>query len=969
MRASRHARIPFALRGAQMHRTATASSRSTVPEVPVGAAAGAAHQGSPSGSSTTTGEGLNSCLGSWRPGTGSRPVRARSSVPADSRESSFTSVPDDTRSAPPKRTSATMNAGKKLEGSASPDVQENASSVPSVSGLSEYYPGSPAAALTSPRKVLRKSIHVPGLEAFELRTEWYGERLYATEPRERADLTAERAPVVVNGKRTASAGSAAGSAGSETRSMLSRLTSFAASGASIMGLGGHQSQNSAAASSPQSTQLVGGGSTGSSPAVAGELQSTSPLGGFLSIGSSVISRRVNYGWGARGTQVSMILIPHAILSMMLMNAYVENASVMAAYRRTFSADSELLASTALAGSGSDVNGRRATVASQVAATSADALRSLTPPPSAVGGNGRERRGLFSRRRASSVRLSDGGSSAGNGPLARIGDATAPEASTEGKAQSRSLIAPELMTLDLERVSCETADMRAGQLEHLAAPNAVPSRSMMSWLNRWTGTSRDKAQTHPSSPALSEGGDAYAAAPSEACEVRADICPDRRTVTTSAGGRTSSLPSTGDCAAVDKRLPGDLVPLLLLNFRDQVFIIQGDTSGRVLQKFRFRVLPTCHTLSLSAAEDTVLAIIGFANGEVLVHRDPLRTLDGGYDCIALPSSLASVAEQTKQVMVMALAVTSSRDRLITARGNGSILVHSLPQGLGPDKYHTSLLAQIPSHAGITSISVHENLLACTSRDGMLHVLALPSLDWPVLAETSANLPSATWIAQARSHYGAFLCMAWSPDGQFIAAGGEDDTFTIWRAPRSPCEEMRCLVRGRGHSSFVTSVCWLPALELELDGYASSSLSGQGWSSEDAAPAAFYRLATVGQDARLCIWELDLNALPSPRKTRRGLVVPEIEPAVRQTIHHDGLTCVRLASLSNRMVLVTADESGAVRLWEMVATAAAAATASPKSSLDAGERSLSWSEKNGNAAGSPGSPTQRIEYLLSIREKHW
>lgn len=912
------------------------------------------HQRSCSGSSTT-GESFNSSTSNWLGvggvGSGSRPQSAASSPVAASREQSAGPAPGPSTMSR-NNDGAYYGSGTDVTGGNGSGEREVVDGVSGVANLSGYVIGSPQASMTSPRKVLRRSIAIPGHGVFELSAEWIGERLYATEPRARADSGSDRSAGAANGRRAnPSSNSSAGNGGSggyESRSMLSRLTSLAASGASMMGLGSSHAHGGNAPSSPHASQGMGS-SASSSPSLAGDGQGASPMGGFLGIGGPVLGRRVNYGWGTRGTQVSVLLIPRALLSMMLMNAIVENASIMAAYRRTLSADSEILTPNALIIAAGDVNGRRVTPAMH-STGGMDHPRSGTPPPSAVSGNTRERRGLFGRRRAASVRSLEGSSASGNA-LARGSDTMVPENGTEPKAPSRSRIAPELMSVDPCPSPGQTGNY--GQCSHLAltASETAANRPMMGWLNRWTSTGRDKVGTSTSgSSIVREQLNAHAT-------IRTDhdnqhIEPGLPAKSSVARSATPQTNLGLDVPMLDSDQANEMVPLLLLNYRDQVYIIQGEGDGRVHQKFRFRALPTCHTLCLSALEDTVLAIIGFANGEVLIHRDPLRTADGGYDCIGVPSAFMSVTDQPKQVMVMALAVTSERDRLITARGNGSIYIHALPTGLAPSKCQTALLAQIPSGFGITSVSVWQRQLACTSRDGMLRLYAIPDLD--ELINKLMNSAPIEAFAQARSHYGALLCVAWSTDGRFLATGGEDDMLTIWRVPESASEALKGIVRGSGHTSFVTSLCWFPSDHVAWDDLSVDMVSERDLALSDSLRSELYRLASVGQDGKLCIWEFDPNALPAPRRTRRGPAAPEIEPALRQTTHHDGLTCVRLAYTPNCALLVTADESGSVRMWE---------AAAPGLARQARDQSLSSSETGIGAAGSPSSPTQRIEYLLN------
>uniref|UniRef100_A0A673MND9 Uncharacterized protein n=1 Tax=Sinocyclocheilus rhinocerous TaxID=307959 RepID=A0A673MND9_9TELE len=31
---------------------------------------------------------------------------------------------------------------------------------------------------------------------------------------------------------------------------------------------------------------------------------------------------------------------------------------------------------------------------------------------------------------------------------------------------------------------------------------------------------------------------------------------------------------------------------------------------------------------------------------------------------------------------------------------------------------------------------------------------------------------------KSYFGGLLCVSWSPDGKYLATGGEDDLVTVW-----------------------------------------------------------------------------------------------------------------------------------------------------------------------------------------------
>ncbi|XP_022694158.1 WD repeat-containing protein 20-like isoform X1 [Varroa jacobsoni] len=98
-----------------------------------------------------------------------------------------------------------------------------------------------------------------------------------------------------------------------------------------------------------------------------------------------------------------------------------------------------------------------------------------------------------------------------------------------------------------------------------------------------------------------------------------------------------------------------------------------------------------------------------------------------------------------------------------------------------------------------------------------------------------------VGSFRSYFGGLICVAWSPDGKYVLAGGEDDLVTLWSVA-----EKRVVARGQGHNSWVNCVQFDPFL------------CGDGG----------YRFGSVGQDTQLCLWDVsEADLLKQPKKPKK------------------------------------------------------------------------------------------------------
>ncbi|GAA5817344.1 hypothetical protein MFLAVUS_010888 [Mucor flavus] len=130
------------------------------------------------------------------------------------------------------------------------------------------------------------------------------------------------------------------------------------------------------------------------------------------------------------------------------------------------------------------------------------------------------------------------------------------------------------------------------------------------------------------------------------------------------------------------------------------------------------------------------------------------------------------------------------------------------------------------------------VAIVGHDGLLRVVNF-------LHETMHDVYEA--------YYGGLFCVAWSPDGRYILTGGQDDLVTIWAF-----REQRIIARCQGHHSWVKGVAFDP------------------WRCDEKV----YRFASVGEDAKLILWDFSVNALHRPKtkpgSRNRGASVSSVNP---------------------------------------------------------------------------------------------
>ncbi|XP_009774946.1 putative catabolite repression protein creC [Nicotiana tabacum] len=106
-----------------------------------------------------------------------------------------------------------------------------------------------------------------------------------------------------------------------------------------------------------------------------------------------------------------------------------------------------------------------------------------------------------------------------------------------------------------------------------------------------------------------------------------------------------------------------------------------------------------------------------------------------------------------------------------------------------------------------------------------------------------------IYGGKSYYGALLCCAWSMDGKYILAGGEDDLVQVWSM-----DERKVVAWGEGHSSWVSGVAF--------DSHWSAP------NSDGTDENVVYRFGSVGQDTQLLLWDLEMDEIVVPMRRPHG-----------------------------------------------------------------------------------------------------
>ncbi|KAG1470567.1 hypothetical protein G6F56_002608 [Rhizopus delemar] len=327
----------------------------------------------------------------------------------------------------------------------------------------------------------------------------------------------------------------------------------------------------------------------------------------------------------------------------------------------------------------------------------------------------------------------------------------------------------------------------------------------------------------------------------------------------------------------------------------------------------RACPTSHDVNLlTRAADQLDLIIGFTSGDI-IWFDPLCNKYGRINKGGIMNS---------SLITMIKWLPGHENLFMASFQDGSIMLFDKDKE--DEVFHPDLIQQekhtfkISKHApkialkcnpvshwklslkSVTAFAFSPDCqhVAIVSLDGLLRIVN-------ILHETMSDI--------YESYYGGLFCVSWSPDGRYILTGGQDDLVTIWAF-----KEQRIIARCQGHHSWVTSVAFDP------------------WRCDEK----LYRFASVGEDAKLILWDFSVNALHKPKRNRSTSVssmtspplssilstmeekgpnihpvlsktrVAFLQPTVIKTVHGDPCTGVYF----REDAIITSDKRGKINIWQ-------------------------------------------------------
>ncbi|MEH2210519.1 WD40 repeat domain-containing protein [Nostoc sp.] len=228
--------------------------------------------------------------------------------------------------------------------------------------------------------------------------------------------------------------------------------------------------------------------------------------------------------------------------------------------------------------------------------------------------------------------------------------------------------------------------------------------------------------------------------------------------------------------------------------------------------------------------------------------------------------------------------------------------------------------------------------------------------PVLGSLKEAMNTPTEANSLRGHEQEVNCVAFSPDGKFIASGSSDSTVCLWNIIGNPTAQFLC-----GHEQEVNCLAFSPdgkfIVSGSIDGILclwdlQGNLIAQPWQGHEegvisvtfspngdgCANPSGVRIVSVGFDGIVCLWDLQGNAITQPwRGHKEGVISVAFSPngdciisvgfdgtvclwdlqgnSITQPWHKHEAKIICAAFSPDRKLIVSGSSDYTVRLWDI------------------------------------------------------
>lgn len=291
-------------------------------------------------------------------------------------------------------------------------------------------------------------------------------------------------------------------------------------------------------------------------------------------------------------------------------------------------------------------------------------------------------------------------------------------------------------------------------------------------------------------------------------------------------------------------------------------------------------PTCHDITQDPDTNSLHILVGFSKGQIQyinMHTKEQKVFnEGSYldktkvTCIKWlpsPKTCFAVSYSSGYLFIFDEQLNHQRDTNIqlnytTIKDDDKN--YSISYLKNKTKQARNPLARWSIGSGSLNefaFSPDHTYLATVSQDGFLRIFHYEKMEL---------------MSYMKSYFGGLLCVCWSPDGKYLATGGEDDFLTLFSFNLTE-QTPRVLCRGHGHTSWISAISfdaymnaktYYSSLIQRPSSYSLATKTDENFDEqfnksnrnfETTIPTLFYRIGSVGQDNRLCFWDITEDIL--------------------------------------------------------------------------------------------------------------